>query len=171
MIGPCSRKEHVMLSPMKSLSIILPACILASCGVDTTPGRLPDDAQADYKETPQLSCVAMNGRSYVISLVNGPPATDTVVFASDQMEAVGGIGTGFNPSPYACSGTDSLLITAEMHGDTSRVLRWSATLVGEEIHGNIMRADTTDQGTAFTGHAIPGVNATLRTPQRQVERL
>lgn len=162
-----------MFTRMRSLSLILPVCVLASCGVDTTPGRSPADAQAEYEETPKLSCVAMNGRSYVISLVNGPPATDTVVFASDQMEAVGGVGRGFIAAPYTCSEADSLSITAEMAGDSSGVLRWSATILGDEIHGTITTAGAGNAGQAitFTGHAIPGSNATLSTPQRQVERL
>ena len=162
-----------MRTRMRSLSLILPVCVLASCGVDTTPGRLPADAQADYEETPKLSCVAMHGRSYVISLENGPPATDTVVFASDRMEAVGGVGRGFAAAPYTCSEADSVSITAEMASDSSGVLRWSAAILGDEIHGTIttVNAGTAGQAITFAGHAIPGNSATLRTPQRQVERL
>lgn len=116
----------------------------------------------------------MNGRSYVITLQDGPPATDTLIFANDRFDAVGPIGSGLGAFPYACSGTDSLRVGAEMKGEPAVEVRWAMIILGDDIHGTATLFDSaTAAGEAktFTGHALSGTDATLRTPQRQVETL
>ncbi|MFZ1686909.1 MAG: hypothetical protein WAU70_05795 [Flavobacteriales bacterium] len=115
----------------------------------------------------------MNGRAYAITFANGAPASDTLVFASDRMETVGRVAVGFMAAPYTCTEADSLRITAEM-SDSSQVLRWSANIFGDEVLGTmtLLRSDGAAGAiSAFTGRALAGTDATLRTPQRQVERL
>lgn len=116
----------------------------------------------------------MNGRSYVITLQDGPPATDTLIFASDRLEAVGPIGSGLGPFPYTCSGDDSLRVGAEMKGAPDVEVRWEIIIRGDGIHGTTtlsQSAGSISETKTFTGHALPGKDATLRTPLRQVETL
>lgn len=116
----------------------------------------------------------MNGRSFVITLQDGPPATDTIIFASDRMEAVGPIGSGLGAFPYTCSGGDSLRIAAEMKGEPEVEVRWEITILGDDIHGTVTISDNTGaarEAKTFAGGGLPGTSATLRTPQRQVETL
>lgn len=157
---------------------VLPAfgllCFAASCGVDATPGGPPPEAQSEYNEPEPLSCATLNGRSYVITLQDGPPSTDTLIFASDRFEAVGPIGSGLGAFPYACSGTDSLRIGAEMTGEPGLEVRWEFVILGDGIRGTTTLLDSTNtagEAKTFTGHALPGTDATLRTPQRQVKTL
>ncbi|QQR87688.1 MAG: hypothetical protein IPJ76_05530 [Flavobacteriales bacterium] len=116
----------------------------------------------------------MNGRSYAISLQDGPPATDTLIFASDRFEAVGPIGSGLGAFPYTCSGVDSLRVGAEMKGGAAVEVRWEIILLGDGIRGTATLLDNATgagETKTFTGHALIGKDATLRTPQRQVETL
>ena len=147
--------------------------ILVSCGVDTTPGPLPATEQAEYVEQAALTCTSMNGRAYSITFSNSAPATDTLVFIQDRIEAWGHVAAGFTAAPFTCTEQKPLLLTAEMPGDTLNYLKWSVNVVGEDLDGTltVVHGDSL-RGTPaqFTGKAIAGVNAILRTPQREVTR-
>lgn len=163
-----------MFTYCKVLSAFGLLCFAASCGVDATPGGPPPEAQSEYNEAEPLSCATMNGRSFVISLQDGPPATDTIIFASDRIESVGSIGSGLGAFPYTCSGGDSLRVGAEMRGGTDVEVRWEITILGDDIQGTVTLSGSADPATetrTFTGRALAGTGATLRTPQRQVETL
>lgn len=115
----------------------------------------------------------MNGRAYAITFSNSAPATDTLVFTQDLIEAWGHAAAGFTAAPFTCTDQKPLLITAEMPGDTLNYLRWSVNVSGDDLDGilTIVQGDSL-RGTPaqFTGKAISGLNATLRTPQREVKR-
>lgn len=152
--------------------MLVPLCALLSCGVDTTPGPLPATEQAEYSETEALSCTSMNGRAYAITFSNSAPATDTLVFVQDLVEAHGHVAAGFTAAPFTCTDQQPLLVTAEMPGDTLNYLKWSVNVSADAIEGtvHVVQGDSL-RGTPaqFTGKAIAGTNATLRTPQREVK--
>lgn len=153
-----------MFTYCKVLSAFGLLCFAASCGVDATPGGPPPEAQSEYNEAEPLSCATMNGRSFVISLQDGPPATDTIIFASDRIESVGSIGSGLGAFPYTCSGGDSLRVGAEMRGGTDVEVRWEITILGDDIQGTVTLSGSADPATetrTFTGRALAGTGATL----------
>ena len=168
----CRTKTITIMRTRPTTFCMLFSTLLAvSCGVDSKPGPAVTE-QAEYDEPSALSCTSMNGRAYVITMSSGAPATDTIIFASDRIEAVGRVAAGFLAAPYTCAGKDSLLITAEMPAATTGMLRWSATALGDALTGTVAfsRPDTVGEVvSSFTGVAIAGANATLRTPQRQLD--